>query len=142
MAKNTPKHRREMESGRGGNKAGRLVKVPFSDHRFLRIELTAAEKDEFRSLLANGEFDGKEYDDWCRAGHKLSVSFDFQHNTFTVSLTGQYVGMSNAGLVVTARGSTVATALAALQFKLDYIIGDDEWVATQDSRGGSYDDIG
>lgn len=122
--------------------ANRPVKVPFSDYRFVRIELTEAEKNEFRSQLATGEFDEFDPSDWCKSGYKLTFSFDDSHNTFIATLTAQYKNMPNSGLVLTGRGGSIPTALAVLQFKHVYLAGDDGWSAAEAARGGSYSDIG
>ncbi len=142
MSKRRSKSASEVNHGEQRSKPSRPVKVAFSDYRFVRIEFTEAEKAEFRSLLASGEFDSSNRDDWYREGYKLSVSWDVTHNTFVASLTGQYRDQQNAGLVLTARGNSEAIALAALEFKHLYLCSDGLWSAAEDSRGGSYSDIG
>lgn len=123
-------------------RANRPIKVGFADFRFVRVELTEAEKAEFRALLTGGEFDVIDFDGWVRDGYKLSLTYDEQHSSFIATLTAQYRDMPNAGLVLTGRGKTVAAALAVLEFKDRYLAGDDGWAAAEQRRGGSYDDVG
>lgn len=120
----------------------RPVKVSFSEFRFVRIELTAAEKDEFRGMLASGEYDNLDFTPLLREGYKLSVSYDLTHSTVVASITAQYKDMLNAGLVLSARAGSEPAARAMLLHKHSYICGDDGWAASESSRGGSYDDIG
>lgn len=129
---------------RGQYKAtpNRPVKVSFSEFRFVRIELSESEKNEFRAMLAAGEYDELAFDDLLREGYKHTRSFDDTHNTYISTLTAQYKDMPDSGLVLTARGSSTAVADALLRHKHGYICGDDGWAAAETARGGSYDDIG
>lgn len=123
-------------------KSNRPIKVPFAEFRFVRIELTEPEKDEFRKLRDSGEFDTVDVDHWAKQGYKLSVSYDDQHNSIIVSLTAQYRDMDNSGLILTGRGASYASALGVLEYKDKYLCGDVGWLAAESGRGGSYGDIG
>lgn len=117
-------------------------KVAFGEQRFVRIEPTAAEKEEFRALRDAGEFDDLDVDGWLEAGYKLSINREERGGGRIATLTGQFTDMLNAGLVLSARGSSAALALAFLDFKDRYLCGEAGWKAAEDLRGGSYDDIG
>lgn len=124
-----------------GAKAKRS-KVSFSDFRFVRIELTEAEKSTFKSLLESGEFDPIPLDDWISRGLKLSVSGDGENGTVLASLTVPYADMHDAGCVLTARGRDAITALAVLCYKDSYLAGEGGWRQSESERGGGYSDIG
>lgn len=142
MAKQSKRQHPDANHGHTYTAPNRPIKVPFADYRFVRIELTEKEKDEFRGQLASGEFDDFDPSDWCRSGYKLTFSFDDTNNTFIATLTAQYKNMPNSGLVLTGRGGSIPTALAVLQFKHIHLCGDDGWKAAESLRGGSYSDIG
>lgn len=124
-----------------GAKAKRS-KVPFTDFRFVRIELTEAEKTAFRSLLESGEFDPIPLDGWMERGLKLSISPDGENGAVVASLTVPYSDMFDAGCVLTARGRDAITALAVLSYKDSYLAGEGGWRQAESERGGSYSDIG
>lgn len=117
-------------------------KLSFDQYRFVRIELTEAEKVEFRSQLASGEFDGLDVDDWIERGNKLTLAGDKKGGGVLASLSQQNVSHPDAGLILTGRGGTVTIALAVLAYKDRHLAGDDGWKACEAQRGGSYDDIG
>lgn len=125
---------------RGGD--GKPAKVSFAEFRFVRIELTEREKDKFRELRDSGEFEPLDIDSWMQQGYKFSASYDPQYNSVVVSLSAQYRDMPNAGLILTGRGGSFASAVAVLEYKDKYLAGDDGWLAAETSRGGSYSDIG
>lgn len=124
-----------------GAKAKRF-KVPFSDFRFVRIELTEQEKQSFKALLESGEFDEIPLDEWMERELKLSVSVDTEHRSVLASLTVPYSDMQDAGCVLTARGRDAITALAVLTFKDRHLAGEGGWRQCESERGGSYSDIG
>lgn len=117
-------------------------KVPFTDFRFVRLELTEAEKNEFRELYSAGEFEALDIDGWLEAGYKLSLTKGDAGATVVATLSGQYRDMLDGGLLLTGRGSSVALALAVLSFKHNTLADEDGWLAAEDRRGGTYSDIG
>lgn len=117
-------------------------KVAFNDFRFIRVELTEPEKDEFRSLLEGGEFDPLPLDDWLERGLKLTLSAERGKRTVIASLSGVWLDGGDAGLVLVGRGGDAITAMAVLQYKDEYLCGDEGWLAAETRRGGSYSDIG
>lgn len=133
---------RKPKSNRKSGGEEHLAKVPFGQGRFVRLELTESEKDEFRELHGSGELGEFDHDHWLQAGYKLSSSYDVRNKATVVSLTQQYAGMDNAGLTLTGRGGTYDKALSVLQYKLVYLVGDELWAAIEAQRGGSYGDIG
>lgn len=134
-AKQSQRDKTRARTGKGG-------KLPWDAYRFVRIELTAQEKEDFRSLRAGGEFDGASVDDLLTQGDKLSISVGDGGVTFTASLTCAHADNPNRGLILTARGGDANTALAVLTYKLLYLVGESLWREAEDRRGGSYNDIG
>lgn len=130
------------ESGRGKRKSKESGKVPFGDIRFVRIELLEHEKQEFRSLLAAGEFSELSADDFLESGYKVTFSNDPRSEGVICSVTALQAEHPNGGLVLTGRGRDSFTAMAAASFKDRYLCPDGLWRAAEDQRGGSYDDIG
>lgn len=122
--------------------ADKRSKVPFNEFRFVRIELTEPEKQEFRALLDSGEFDEIPLDGWIGRGFKISISPDDKGGGIIASLSATYSDSDNKGLVLTARGRDAITALAVLEYKDKYLAGEDGWGSCEDRRGGSYSDIG
>lgn len=121
---------------------GKRSKVPFTDYRFVRIELTESEKSAFRGLLESGEFDPIPLDDWMARGLKLSISPDGENGTILASLTVPYSDMHDAGCVLTARGRDAITSMAVLAYKDQYLASEGGWRQAESERGGSYSDIG
>lgn len=117
-------------------------KVPFSEFRFVRIELTEQEKNSYRQLLESGEFDEIPLDEWLASSYKVSLSADGEGGGVVASITSVYSDSPNAGLVLTARGRSAVSALAVLTYKDRYLAGEDGWLACESGRGGSYSDIG
>ncbi len=126
----------------GPKNTGQKSRVAFADYRFVRIELTEAEKVEFRSLLASGELEGMDIDAWLERGYKFTLTRDSKGGGVIASLSQQNVDSEDAGLILTGRGGDTVTAMAVLTYKDKYLAGDDGWKACEARRGGGYDDIG
>lgn len=129
-------------SGTAAAKKRETAKVAYSDYRFVRIELTEADKERFRALLASGEFESLSVTDFVRDGYKVSFSEADSGHTIICSISQPYAQHHNAGLVLTGRGSDAETALAVVAYKHIYLCEDQLWRQAEDARGGSYSDIG
>lgn len=127
---------------RDDNRKDNSGTVPYGQMRFVRIELTEAEKQEFRALLAAQEFSWDFVDRVLLAGYKVTHSVDKNGGGFLCSIRAESTELLDAGLILTGRGKTVATAIAVCEYKFTYLAGDDGWLAAEVRRGGSYDDVG
>lgn len=117
-------------------------KVPFGASRFARIELSTEEKEDFKALLANGEFGMGAVSHWLDMGYKLSLNRDEAGGGIVAVLSPIFKDCENAGLQLSGRAGDFATALAVLEYKDFYVAGEDGWAACENRRGGSYQDIG
>lgn len=117
-------------------------KIPFGDMRFARIELTDAEKDEFRTLYGNEEFDPAFLSRLTDEGYSVKFVSDAKGGGKMCSVSFNVTGHPNSGWTLTGRASSDFKALAMVEFKHIYLCAGDPWSAVQDRRGGGYDDIG
>lgn len=129
-------------SGSSAQKKRSTAKVPFSDFRFVRIELLEPDKESFRSLLASGEFESLSPDDFVGEGYKVSFAETDAEKSIICSVSMAKADHHNAGLILTGRGRDSATALAVVAFKHIYLCQDTLWREAESQRGGSYSDIG
>lgn len=132
----------ERKDARATASKGKQGKIPFSDFRFVRIELTEDEKQTFRALLDSGEFDGISPDDFVSQGCKVSFSAGDDAGTIICSVTCTDPTAVNAALVLTGRGRISTTALAVCMYKHIYLCSDGSWREGEARRGGGYSDIG
>lgn len=116
--------------------------IPFNQMRFVRIELTEAEKQDFRALLAASEFSWAFLDKCIEAGYKVTFSRDKDNRGVLCSIRCETTGLLDSGLILTGRGGTVSTALAVAEYKTNYLADENGWLAAETRRGGSYDDVG
>lgn len=136
---NKPKGKSSGSTPAAGKKAG---KVGYSDFRFVRIELLDKEKEEFRSLLAAGEFDHVSVDDFIQEGYKVTFVGQDGGNTALCSISQPNDNHHNAGLILTGRGRDSATAVRVCYYKDKYLCDDGLWREAEARRGGQYDDVG
>lgn len=125
-----------------GTAISKTGKIPFSDFRFVRIELTSTERDECRAMLEAGEFKSFSIDDYVAEGYKVSFSRDEAHDSTVCSVSQPDPTHQNAGLILTGRGSSATTALGVVSYKSHYLCEDTLWREAESRRGGSYNDIG
>jgi len=128
-----------VKSRKHSSPAGR---VAFADMRFVRIELLESEKDEFRALLDSGEFETVSIDNFIERGYKVTYTRDTRGGGALCTVSAGDADHPNAGLMLTGRGRDATVALAVVAFKDIYLCPDGLWRAAEDSRGGSYSDIG
>lgn len=131
--------KRPASKGASLSKTG---KIPFSDFRFVRIELTSAERDDCRSMLEAGEFESFSIDDYLAEGYKVSFNRDDAHDSTICSISQPDPTHQNAGLILTGRGRDSAAALGVVSYKSHYLCEDSLWREAESRRGGSYNDIG
>lgn len=116
--------------------------IPFAQMRFVRIEVTEAEKEEFRTLLESEEFSGGFLDQCIEAGYKVTFSKDKNGRGTLCSVRAETTELLDAGLILTGRGKSSAVALAMCEYKSNYLADENGWLAAETRRGGFYDDVG
>ena len=136
---------KEKKNDRGNatarEKERKNAKVPYADFRFVRLELTEPEKDNFRSLLGSGEFESLSPDDFLPDGYKVSFTSGDNEASVICSISQPFATHHNHGLILTGRGRDSATALAVCAYKHLYLCEDTLWREAEQRRGGSYSDI-
>lgn len=116
--------------------------IPFNEMRIVRIELQESEKAELRAFIANDELNSEFDDELTTMGYTVKYSRDKNANGKLCSVSYAFTGHENSGFTLIGRGVTNRKALHAIEYKIVYICGDRPWVACEESRGGSYDDLG
>jgi len=135
--KRNPRNNPRKAGGKGSK-----GKLGFSDYRIVRIELTSTEKDELREFLAAGEFPADIPQYFLDRGLSVKLAPDNRGHGILATATNGVPDTSDAGLTLTARGSSKELALGSLYYKDVYICGDEGWGAAETQRGGAYDDVG
>lgn len=110
--------------------------------RFVNIELTAEQKEDFKALLAAGEFNEVCVDDWTRLGYKVSFTSGDAGKTSICSVVCGVEGDPNHGQILTGRGGDSTTALRVAAYKDTYLCEDGVWGTSPNLRGGAAGDIG
>lgn len=116
--------------------------IPFDAMRFCNIELDAAEKEEFKSLLVAGHVDLLATNEYISAGYELTFKLDRRGGGILVSLRAPIFGLENEGLVITGRGGDADTAFAVLSYKINHLVGERLWAQAEAERRGTTSDIG
>jgi|SRR3990172_3585729 len=131
---------RERRGKPSGDKAN--DKLAFGDYRFVRVELTATEKDDARAYVKENA--GLAFDPTTYLAANYSVKFSRDHNGAGVvcTVTCRDSAIGDRGLQLSGRGSTASVAWLMFLYKDLVICGDRTWKETESERGGSYDDIG
>lgn len=117
-------------------------KLAFGDYRFVRIELSAEEKDDAREYLATAQVGLEAADRYLETGYTVKFSHDKKGAGVLCAVTCSDVESGDRGLILTARGSTTAVAWLMFLYKDLVICADRSWLQAESERGGSYDDIG
>ncbi len=119
-------------SGRGGSYS----------HRFVRIELDATSKAEFKSLLDSGEFGDTCIDEFLKAGYSVRFSAGDGGKTVVCTVTCSVESDSNNGLMLSGRGRDADTAIAVCVYKDTYLCNDGVWATGELKSVQDADDIG
>lgn len=112
------------------------------NYRFVNIELTTSQKEEFKALLDDGEFVDVSPDSWLLAGYKVTFSSGDNGKTVICSVICGVDGDANYGLILTGRGSDSATALRVAAYKDTYLCENGAWLTSPNLSGKSAGDIG
>lgn len=84
---------------------------------FVNVELTAAQKKDAAKLLTDVARLWDNLFALIEDGYKLTVSYDFDHEAYNVSLTCRADDDPNKGLTLTGRGGSVEAALVSFSYK-------------------------
>jgi len=117
-------------------------KFSYGEMRFVNIELTAEEKEEFRKLLDANEFHPSFLDRCLAQNYTVTIGKDKRGNGILCSIRAEYKDMLDGGLILTGRGKDVLTAIAVCEYKNGYLADENGWLAAETARAGSYSDIG
>lgn len=134
--KNPPQPKAKRESKR------EATRVPYSDFRFVRIELVEDEKEVLRALVGSGEFESLSADFFLELGYGVGFSTGDAGNTVICTVSMYNATHPNAGLRLTGRGRDAASALISCAYKHVYLCEDGMWRQGEDKRGGSTADYG
>jgi len=130
----------------GGRKQPKLRgtddRYSFAEMRFVRIELTKPEREEFHELLAAGEFSPGFLDACVASNYAVTFAQDKRGNGTLCCVRSELKADLNGGLILSGRGSSATVALAVCEFKSNYLADENGWAAAEDRRGGGYSDIG
>lgn len=118
------------------------TRLGYGDYRFVRVELSTEQKDEFRALVDAGEFDRFSIDDFLKSGYTVKFSAQDAGKTITCSVTCGVAGDVNCGLILTGRGRDSTTAARVVAFKDVYCCDDGAWASGERRGGEASDDIG
>lgn len=123
-------------------KKERPSRIPFNEMQICRIELTEKEKDELREFIANDDLEPDFDERLTDEGYSVKFSRDSKGNGKLCSVSYAETGHENSGYTLIGRGATNRKALAAVQYKIVYLVGDQPWSVAESNRGGTYDDLG
>lgn len=127
---------------RQGTGTGDRERYSFHQMRFVRLELTEEEKQEFKSLLESEEFSWDFLNTCIEAGYGVSFGKDKRGGGHICTIRAEYKDMLDGGLNLSGRGKTAFIALAVCEYKSTYLADETGWLAAETRRGGSYDDVG
>lgn len=125
-------------------KAGKpfTKRVPFEQMRFVNIELTAGDKQVFKSWLEEDPSYTLDLGAYIASGYEYTCKLDGTTGGFLSVLRSPFVDGDNSGLVLTGRAGSAAKSLQVLAFKLDYLVVDRGWEEAENSRKSDIDDVG
>jgi len=135
----TGSNREKGSKARGGKPDGGLA---FGDYRFVRIELTAEERDECRDFIQEKTARLEDIDAFLGQGFTVKFSTDKKGGGSLCAVTCSDPEHGDRGLILTARGSTASVAWLVLMYKDLVICADRGWRQTESERGGGFSDIG
>lgn len=132
----------DEKNGKSRSRAAAVPSKQFGEFRFVNIEFTTGEREDFKLQFQAGEFDGYTIDHWLQQGYKVSFSVGNAGTTRICAISCKEAGHPNAGLIITGRGTDTATALGAVSYKIGVLCTDGLWQEAADRRGGTVDDVG
>jgi len=127
-----------------GGTGGAKTAAPYagSEFRFVKLELDAARKSEFKALMDSGEFGTMDVDQYLRVGYKVTFSAQNEGNTVVCSISCNNPDDANYRSILTGRGRDASTALAVATFKDTYLCENGIWATGEPAGGLAPDDIG
>lgn len=110
---------------------------------FVNVELSDSQKKAVKATLNKGAEQWARVIDLVMDGYKLTVSFDDRNTSFVFAMTCRDPNDDNRGLTLTARGGSLASAVAAWVYKHDEILKGRWDKAAEITRGRmTEDDVG
>lgn len=116
--------------------------LAFSELRFVNLDLSPAEKEEFRNLLADGRFDAVPFNDWLANDFSFKLSLSKDKRSVVATLTCSNSEHVCGGGILSAFGGDAATAIAVLRYKDEVLSDENGWFAAEANRGKHTPDIG
>ena len=102
---------------------------------FVNAELTEIHKEDLRANPFKLEEIGECFATMIADGCKMTISYDGKNSSYVASCTDRAPDSMNAGLTVSARGSTVINATQALMYKITIILKDTPWADNSRQTG-------
>lgn len=122
-------------SGRAKPRNSKPPKLSFGDYRFIDVELTSDEKDDFRERLEEGSFVPLSVTDYLREGYTVKFSPRDGGKTVVCTLTCTDASHQNAGLSISGFAGDDATAFSLVSYKDVVICNNGQWLASENDRG-------
>lgn len=142
MPNEQAKQSRKRKSGADStdsNTGGKSGKFNF---RFVRIELSQDNKQEFKSLVDSGEFDSISIDDYTKLGYKVSFTIQDDGKTTLCSISCGLEHDPNYQRILTGRGGNSIIALRVAAYKDIYLCEDGVWATGELASMDTTPDIG
>lgn len=121
VMKNAKDEARDARKVKGGGQGGDVVW-----RGYVNVTLTAEQKEDFDVWWSRGDF-WQGLEDAVRSGCTVSLKEDKAGGGVLCSVTQRRSGHVNAGLCVTARGGTAATALGRGVYQVCLVGLDADW---------------
>lgn len=137
-------HERQAEQKRDSRRPGntKSKRLAFGDYRFVRIDLSSEEKDDFHTRVGDGSFRPLGIAAYLSDGYSVKFSQADGGKTVVCTLTQTNVSHPNAGLSISGRGRDTETAFAVVAYKDIVVCNDGQWLQTEYERSGTSPDIG
>lgn len=108
---------------------------PYADIQFCNINLSTAEKKQFKSWFEEHRTEIHTYAAaMTSTGYKLSIKWDNEHACFIATITCTDEAMENGGKALSSRSDDWLEAIALNIFKTDVVAEDGVW---ENSQSGS-----
>lgn len=107
---------------------------------FVRIDMTDIHKEDLKANPYPHEAVAEYWIDMVANDVKVTIAYDTGNKTYIVSATDRNPHSENAGLTISAHGSTVWNGIQALTYKLIAVVGDRPW--KQAAAEAGLDDFG
>lgn len=137
-------HERKQEERKGSRNGKRpsRSKLSFGDFDFIRLEMSAQDKEDFFDWLQDQQIGAGTVDYLLADGCKVSFSVDPNGGGVLCSASQQSSEHENAGGILTGRGGDAITALAVVIYKDSVMAHGKPWRQAAHERSQSQPEIG